>query len=598
MNVKEKFEMGVKEVTDARVKERNEYVLKSQEAFQRGKFEEAINYIVKASVIDSFNPKIWLSKAQLCELVGDPLEALDCYVKALILSPKDLEAQDGRDRLLALTPEQMEALKWMKKGQRAHQKGQIEEALALVEKALEYGPLDSKVWDYKGVVLYDLMQPQAALACYEKALELDPRNFNAWMHKGVAYDPSPESIECFDKALAIKPNNPEVLYNKGVKLREMGRFREAIECLDKVLAIQPDNLSAFTTKELALRGVQGPPSYGRSLYAHRRDFLEKMKKEHPEMDLDNATWSDFFGGQEGGWDTENETAIGFTPPPSPEEIKERLNNMKNMTPELFLGEKPPFFNPTIYTFSETPLERELLAYDPDSLLGIQQQLLRGEVKEAFESCQDALTAAQTSGNMEREVILLGLMAFICWKESQLNETFMHLYQALQLAQELGYRSGEMICYNYFYLIYRSSGDLDKALSYLTLGLKIAEELGEVAVQIDILKNSSEIYLRKKEFLRAQEQIQAAIELAQANGNKEALLSALNALGALYYEQGAWNDASNAFNEAYTAATELGDLIQTLGALKYLELIAEQKGDPVKVTQYRMEYLKALQKLQR
>jgi len=163
MNVKEKFEMGVKEVTDARVKERNEYVLKSQEAFQRGKFEEAINYIVKASVIDSFNPKIWLSKAQLCELVGDPLEALDCYVKALILSPKDLEAQDGRDRLLALTPEQMEALKWMKKGQRAHQKGQIEEALALVEKALEYGPLDSKVWDYKGVVLYDLMQPQAAL---------------------------------------------------------------------------------------------------------------------------------------------------------------------------------------------------------------------------------------------------------------------------------------------------------------------------------------------------------------------------------------------------------------------------------------------------
>ncbi|MGO9108145.1 MAG: tetratricopeptide repeat protein [Thermoguttaceae bacterium] len=110
-----------------------------------------------------------------------------------------------------------------------------------------------------GVALASRGQIDEAIANYEKALQIMPDHAPAHNNLGVAlasrgrFD---EAIVQCQKALEIMPDHAESHYNLGVALASRGRFDEAIAHFQKALEIMPDYAEAQCNLGIAL-GIRG-----------------------------------------------------------------------------------------------------------------------------------------------------------------------------------------------------------------------------------------------------------------------------------------------------------------------------------------------------
>jgi tetratricopeptide (TPR) repeat protein len=75
---------------------------------------------------------------------------------------------------------------WFKRGNELLSLGQYLEALDSYDRAIKINSKDSDVWNNKGMVLCALGLFEDAVWSFEKALEINPRNAHAWHNKGVA----------------------------------------------------------------------------------------------------------------------------------------------------------------------------------------------------------------------------------------------------------------------------------------------------------------------------------------------------------------------------------------------------------------------------
>ena len=93
---------------------------------------------------------------------------------------------------------------------------------------------------------------EEALASYDRALEEHPRSVSAWLHKGDALSRwtrwNGAAVECYDRGIAIDPRySGGMLWgNRGIALTELGRVDEAVESFERVLAINPRDARAHT----------------------------------------------------------------------------------------------------------------------------------------------------------------------------------------------------------------------------------------------------------------------------------------------------------------------------------------------------------------
>jgi protein O-mannosyl-transferase len=122
------------------------------------------------------------------------------------------------------------------------QKGQLEEAIAHCQKALEINPNFETAHYNLGLALFQKGQLDEAVGHYQKAVAINPDYAEAHNSLGLALFQKGQAEDAFaqyQKALAISPNYVAARYNLGNALFQEGRLDEAIDQFQVALKIQP-----------------------------------------------------------------------------------------------------------------------------------------------------------------------------------------------------------------------------------------------------------------------------------------------------------------------------------------------------------------------
>jgi Flp pilus assembly protein TadD len=124
----------------------------------------------------------------------------------------------------------------------AHELGHAEEAVRLLQEAVELRPADPELWNDLGLALEESGDGQAAVGAYETAIRTDPRlaepHLNLailLMRRGISGRARTE----FAEAVQADPANPLVYQNYGAALVDVGKPEQAREYLQRALELDP-----------------------------------------------------------------------------------------------------------------------------------------------------------------------------------------------------------------------------------------------------------------------------------------------------------------------------------------------------------------------
>lgn len=237
------------------------------------RYEESLDCQDRALEINPLSGNAWFNKGRSLGEMGRWDDALACYDRALELNPRDSDAWHNKgvalnqferseealacyDRALELDPSS--GLAWRNKGATLVDAGRPEAALACFDRALELKPSEEsheKTWCNKGVALGGLNRFQDAIVCYDRAIEINTRYEDAWIGKGVQLDKlsrHEEALACYDRALEMNPTHDVTLFNKSVALVKLGQVQGALACCDRAIELDPGRAQAWANKGTCL----------------------------------------------------------------------------------------------------------------------------------------------------------------------------------------------------------------------------------------------------------------------------------------------------------------------------------------------------------
>lgn len=164
------------------------------------------------------------------------------------------EAAAAYRRLLDQAPADPEVLHSF--GLLCHQRGDPEQALALLRRAVALRPEAAAAHLHLGLVLEHAGALEAALHAYRDAARLAPRAAGAAFNQGVVLlrlSRPGEAEGCFRRVLASAPGDAGAALNLGRALAEQRRWEEAAEACARALALRPDWVAALNGRGGALR---------------------------------------------------------------------------------------------------------------------------------------------------------------------------------------------------------------------------------------------------------------------------------------------------------------------------------------------------------
>ncbi|MBF0164397.1 MAG: tetratricopeptide repeat protein [Magnetococcales bacterium] len=205
------------------------------------------------------------------------------------------EAEALYRQILRETPRHQDALNLL--GYLLHQRGERDEAIVMIQKAIAIDPNQPLFHNNLGIVFQNHGQPEAALAAYAKALKLDPNYQAAMSNLGTLHQALGEydaAIACQERALKIQPNFFEAYANMGNIRCEQKRYDEAIVCYEQSLAIYPEYVSAMHNLAYVLQKLERHEealSWLDKALTLRPDYLEALNcKGNVLQDL--GRWSE------------------------------------------------------------------------------------------------------------------------------------------------------------------------------------------------------------------------------------------------------------------------------------------------------------------
>jgi predicted O-linked N-acetylglucosamine transferase (SPINDLY family) len=134
-------------------------------------------------------------------------------------------------------------------------RGQLGEALALLDGALKQHPSELGLLLLKARMLAAAGRREEGLACFRLVLSAQPGLAEIWNEKGALLSEmgrQQEALESYDRAVAAQPDLAPAFYNRGNTLRELQREEEAIASFDHALALQPRLFQAWNNRGSAL----------------------------------------------------------------------------------------------------------------------------------------------------------------------------------------------------------------------------------------------------------------------------------------------------------------------------------------------------------
>ncbi len=187
------------------------------------------------------------------------------------------EAKAAYAAVLAQTPDDYNA--WHRLGIAHLQSREPLDAVTCIKKALVIDPNYIEAYFDLGTVLTMLKRLEEAMTCFEKVLALKPEHAGAHNNLGIvlkALDQHEQAIQHYQKGLALKPDYVEAHNNLGNALQDLNRFEEALPCYQKALTLKPDNAAAHNNLGNVLQVLNkrhdAKQSYARAL-AVKPDFM-------------------------------------------------------------------------------------------------------------------------------------------------------------------------------------------------------------------------------------------------------------------------------------------------------------------------------------
>lgn len=121
-------------------------------------------------------------------------------------------------------------------------KGQYDQAISYLTKALEYDPRHVRAYTERGYAYDRKGQYDQAISDHTKALEINPSYANAYNNRGYAYFQKgqyDQAISDLSKALELRPSYAAAYLNLGNVRARTGQYDQAISDFTKALEIDP-----------------------------------------------------------------------------------------------------------------------------------------------------------------------------------------------------------------------------------------------------------------------------------------------------------------------------------------------------------------------
>ncbi len=216
----------------------------SPEAISQG--ERSANELTKED-IQNITPEqfIWILRqdanlvAQMSAQLGIATDDPQVIVQALLESLNTNEEPTEAQKQLEL------AESWFELGLKQANLGNMEEAIASWDKAIELNEHWAVAWHNRGSALGHLAKFTEAIASFDRALKINPDDAQTWndrAHALLKLKKWDEALDSWERAIAIHPNFYQFWYNRGYVLEKLGRAEESIASYEKALQMQPDVL--------------------------------------------------------------------------------------------------------------------------------------------------------------------------------------------------------------------------------------------------------------------------------------------------------------------------------------------------------------------
>ena len=178
---------------------------------------------------------------------------------------------------------------WFQKGVTAKDKGKYNDAIALLEKAMEYTPDDPRI--YSGIGLcYSMMKDYpSAIEFYEKSLDIKPKDPRTMVGLAMVYDQQGDIERAKELIIEAVEKNPKYLnglLNLAIMQIKLKNYIDARDTLLRLIQMKPRFSPAYFhlsgvyknlgNNELAVKNLKRAAELG---YKKARLLIKGMNKE-------------------------------------------------------------------------------------------------------------------------------------------------------------------------------------------------------------------------------------------------------------------------------------------------------------------------------
>ncbi len=160
----------------------------------------------------------------------------------------------------------------------SHQRGENDQALSLIQQAIQIDPRTSFYYCSLGDVYSALKKFGAAVVNYQKAIEVNPALVEAHYNLANTFQLQGKldnAVACYHKALVLKPDLVEAHHNLAIAYKNQGKLEESITCYQHVITLKPDHFDAYFNL--------GKLYQVRNAFEQAITFYEKAKQLKPEI---------------------------------------------------------------------------------------------------------------------------------------------------------------------------------------------------------------------------------------------------------------------------------------------------------------------------
>jgi tetratricopeptide (TPR) repeat protein len=198
-------------------------------AFQRGDIEGGIGWLDASLAIDPRQAAVLANRAGARAHLGQLDAALADYEAALDVDPDFAEALQHKAVIRQRLDQRAAAVAEHDRAVMLHGQGQLDEALAAIDHAIELAPDVAKPWANRGAFLIELGRDEEGTASLERSLALNPADADAWYNLANGLGRVrrlEEAFAAFDRAVALRPDFASAHWNKALALLAAGRMAE------------------------------------------------------------------------------------------------------------------------------------------------------------------------------------------------------------------------------------------------------------------------------------------------------------------------------------------------------------------------------------